>query len=296
MGKAMDCNDLTAECKCDQPSVSTSPTLTPTSPLDLTMHSKRFPFTQRSTSPVDLSMKRPVVYERQAPIENEDNFPMIITQPKPEWHYRSVKDLAKQHLPFLAGNGPQRTPIRVSVPPASHRQLYLALTIVTMKSQLHPSKVIVPARTTANIQLLTHDNNLDCLSFDENSTDYFDKNTRCIYSKISVDEHRSRSKDIRVHMFNLYQNQILTKELIEVEHLHLCKLCFWFCIQENGRYVPISQPSYSITIEEKKMSSRPSRSAQTTRPLPIPSPYAQFDISYQGDSSMDVDSNEDASQ
>jgi len=41
--------------------------------------------------------------------------PEVITQPKREWHYRSIKDLAKNHLPYVAGNGPQRTPIRVKV-------------------------------------------------------------------------------------------------------------------------------------------------------------------------------------
>jgi hypothetical protein len=41
--------------------------------------------------------------------------PIIITHPKREWHYRSIKDLAKKHIPFISGDGPQRTPIRLKV-------------------------------------------------------------------------------------------------------------------------------------------------------------------------------------
>jgi hypothetical protein len=41
--------------------------------------------------------------------------PKIVTQPKSEWHYRSIKDLAKKHIPFVSGDGPQRTPVRVRV-------------------------------------------------------------------------------------------------------------------------------------------------------------------------------------
>ena len=41
--------------------------------------------------------------------------PQILTGPKPEWHYRSTRDLAKEHIPFLSGDGPQRTPIRIKV-------------------------------------------------------------------------------------------------------------------------------------------------------------------------------------
>jgi hypothetical protein len=41
--------------------------------------------------------------------------PEILTQPKEEWHYRNMKDLGKRRLPLLAGDGPQRRPIRVKV-------------------------------------------------------------------------------------------------------------------------------------------------------------------------------------
>jgi hypothetical protein len=46
-------------------------------------------------------------------VEHEE--PMIIIQPKAEWHYRNMKDLAKKRHPFLAGDGPQRTLPRVKV-------------------------------------------------------------------------------------------------------------------------------------------------------------------------------------
>ena len=41
--------------------------------------------------------------------------PEIVIQPKEEWHYQNMKDLAKNRLPLLADDGPQRTPIRVKV-------------------------------------------------------------------------------------------------------------------------------------------------------------------------------------
>lgn len=41
--------------------------------------------------------------------------PEIITQPHAEWHYRNMKEFEKKKLPFLPGEGPQRTPIRIKV-------------------------------------------------------------------------------------------------------------------------------------------------------------------------------------
>ncbi|UJR37546.1 hypothetical protein I4U23_030247 [Adineta vaga] len=289
MVRTMDPFDMSTEYKYDQTDASMSPNLTPTSPLDLTINSKRFVFTQQSTSPVDLSMKRTTVYEKQISVEKRCEPPKIIIEPKSEWHYRSMKDLSKNHLPFLAGSGRQRTPIRVSVPSASKQEMFLGIALLTMKYQPHPSKVIVPAKTTVNNEHLTHDNNLQCLRFDENSTDYFDSETRCIFSKISHNEHHIGSKDVRVHMFNLYQNQTLTKDLIEIEQLNLCKLCFWFCVRKNGQYVSISQPSLSVIIEEKKMSnrSRPSDLMKSSSPQSTTS--SQSDTSRLDETSIDDD-------
>jgi len=93
-----------------------------TSPLDLSRTSTRFPFFHRSTStdnspssPIDLSIKSSGIDTRQTSIGYLYEQPMITTQPKRKWHYRSIKDLAKKHIPFLSGVGSQRTPIRLKV-------------------------------------------------------------------------------------------------------------------------------------------------------------------------------------
>lgn len=57
---------------------------------------------------------------------------------------------------------------------------------------------------------------------------------------------------VRIHMFNLYQNQIITKEIIEAKQLDLCRLAFWLCICENECYIPISSASYSCIIRESR--------------------------------------------
>ncbi len=94
----------------------------PTSPLDLSRTSTRFPFISPSMSiddtppsPIDVSAKVNYVDKRQMSIDYSYQEPIILTQTKPEWHYRSMKDLAKKHIPFLSGVGPQRTPIRIKV-------------------------------------------------------------------------------------------------------------------------------------------------------------------------------------
>lgn len=83
-----------------------------TSPLDLSL--KRFYYPQRSTSPSETRAKNNSNHASNF-LESIFDPPMVITQPKSEWHYRSLKDLQKKHLPYLAGIGPQRTPIRVTV-------------------------------------------------------------------------------------------------------------------------------------------------------------------------------------
>jgi len=95
----------------------------PTSPLDLSRTSTRFPFVHRSSSNddsspspiIDLSVKDNYIDQRQISIYYLYKEPMIMIEPKADWHYRSIKDLAKKHIPFLSGDGPQRTPIRLKV-------------------------------------------------------------------------------------------------------------------------------------------------------------------------------------
>jgi hypothetical protein len=74
--------------------------------------------------------------------------------------------------------------------------MYLGITVYTVNDESHPSKVIVPAKTHVNRELLTHDNNLDCLRFDQcNVMDHFDPNTRHIYSAITRAEHHVGYKE-----------------------------------------------------------------------------------------------------
>ncbi len=54
-------------------------------------------------------------------------------------------------------------------------------------------------------------------------------------------------------MFNLYQNQTITKDIIEAKQLHLCRLAFWLCFFDNNQYIPISEPSFSCIIQESKL-------------------------------------------
>jgi hypothetical protein len=54
-------------------------------------------------------------------------------------------------------------------------------------------------------------------------------------------------------MFNLYQNQRLTKEMIERAQLNKCILAFWLCVKENEKYVSISPESLSCIITESKI-------------------------------------------
>ncbi len=43
------------------------------------------------------------------------NPPIVTTEPKDEWHSRTIKELKDHKNPLLSGEGPQRTPIRVAV-------------------------------------------------------------------------------------------------------------------------------------------------------------------------------------
>jgi len=53
-------------------------------------------------------------------------------------------------------------------------------------------------------------------------------------------------------MFNLYQTQSITKDLIETRQLRQCKLAFWFCIRKRNDYIQISNISYSSIIHESE--------------------------------------------
>ena len=92
-----------------------SPDAVQTSPLDLSLKDKPFLYPQRSSSPSDSRARATHNNSRSVLIQNIPERPRVITEPKKEWHYRSLKDLQKKHLPYLAGIGPQRTPIRVTV-------------------------------------------------------------------------------------------------------------------------------------------------------------------------------------
>jgi len=270
MGKL--CDDSLNEMDCEQ-----------TSPLDLSRTGKAFHYPVRSPSPCECCRIPLPSYSRQASIETNISPPLVVTQPKREWHYRSLKDLAKNHLPYLSGIGPQRTPVRVTVPPKMDTAIYLAIELQTIQNEPHPSKVIVPAKTYVNAEQLSHDNDLSCLLFDQCSpTDFFKDDERIIYSEVTPNEHQMGHKEVRVHMFNLYQNQYLTKELIITKQLNQCKLAFWFCIRKGDEYIPISNPAFSSIIEEKKMTtrSRPSVPTQANQLSLISNPYAQFLIDY----------------
>jgi hypothetical protein len=74
--------------------------------------------------------------------------------------------------------------------------MYLGIAVVTYDAQLHDSKVIVPAKTKVNMEHLSHENNLNCLLFDEcNPTDYFHQVTRHVYLPISTNEHHAQLKE-----------------------------------------------------------------------------------------------------
>lgn len=70
------------------------------------------------------------------------------------------------------------------------------MTVVTIENELHPSKVIVPAKTHVNTENLTHDNNLDCLRFNLCSeNDKFDLESRIIYSEITPADYQREYKE-----------------------------------------------------------------------------------------------------
>lgn len=103
----------------DQSMTETSDDESQNSPLDLSIHNRYFENDSSSSLPLPLPEHIPINIPVKSEFKMETDFlydfPSILTQPKAEWHYRSIKDLAKHHIPLLSGDGPQRTPIRVQV-------------------------------------------------------------------------------------------------------------------------------------------------------------------------------------
>lgn len=58
---------------------------------------------------------------------------------------------------------------------------------------------------------------------------------------------------IRLHIINLYQDKIITKQLIKEKQLNLFKFAFWFCFCEDGKYKRVSPISITKTIRESKI-------------------------------------------
>jgi hypothetical protein len=74
--------------------------------------------------------------------------------------------------------------------------MYLGIAVVTHDRKFHDSKVIVPAKTIVNTNYLSHDNNLNCLVFDQcNPTDYFHPVTKHVYLPINTKEHKAQLKE-----------------------------------------------------------------------------------------------------
>ncbi|CAF4456897.1 unnamed protein product [Rotaria sp. Silwood2] len=221
------------------------------SPLDLSKTGKFYRCLPRS--PDVLCVKTNNTCDRQMLLSHLYDAPKLLTESKLDWHYRSIKDLAKKYIPFLSGDGPQRTPIRITVPNEYSQLMYVKISVVTHDMQPHESKVIGPPKIIVRMDQLSHDNNLNCLNFDEcNSIDYFDPITRHIYLQITPTEHSAQLKEIRIHMFNSYQNQWITKEIIEAKQLDLCRLAFQLCVVDNERYIPVSPISFTSIIRERR--------------------------------------------
>ncbi|CAF0963291.1 unnamed protein product [Adineta steineri] len=140
-----------------------------------------------------VSQSIPVSTSSEQPCEA----PSIRIQPNSDWHYRSIKDLASNHAPCLAGEGPQRTPIQVKVPPEQDRDMYLAVLTLTYNNEKHDSKVIVPENTGVNMSNFCNDNNLSRLLFDKckKQNNYCYPEDRCVYLRISPEEHEAQRKE-----------------------------------------------------------------------------------------------------
>ena len=74
--------------------------------------------------------------------------------------------------------------------------MYLAMTVRTLANTEHSSKIIVPQGTTAQEDLVSHENDLSALQFNGiKPSHYFDRETRNIYMKITSEEHEAGYKE-----------------------------------------------------------------------------------------------------
>jgi hypothetical protein len=74
--------------------------------------------------------------------------------------------------------------------------MYLGSAVRTLTNQDHRSKVIVQAAAKVNKDQHSHENNLNCLQFDEcDPMHHFDPDTRTVYMEITSAEHAARCKE-----------------------------------------------------------------------------------------------------
>ncbi len=67
---------------------------------------------------------------------------------------------------------------------------------MTYDGQPHDSKVIVPGKTKVDTEQLSHENNLNCLRFNEcDSMDYFHPTRRHVYLRINEEEDKAQLKE-----------------------------------------------------------------------------------------------------
>ncbi|UJR37547.1 hypothetical protein I4U23_030248 [Adineta vaga] len=190
--------------------------------------------------------------------------PEILKQPQENWKIRYPRDIIPQQntgaqengkifTGLLQGVGSQRSQIEVKVPLRMNRQMYLASMVRTINNLPHSLKIIVPEKTKVNKDRFNRDNYLNYFEFNNCNSNYIvDLDALIIYMKITPLEHQQQIKKIPIYMFNLYQNQHLTKDLINREQLEKCQLAFWLCVRQNGNFIRISPDSLSRIITEKK--------------------------------------------
>ena len=68
-------------------------------------------------NPVHLSSTNPTMERTPVAVSITPQLgaPKIAIQPKSKVHPRNMKELGKKEIPFLPGDGPQRTPIKIKV-------------------------------------------------------------------------------------------------------------------------------------------------------------------------------------
>ena len=74
--------------------------------------------------------------------------------------------------------------------------MHLCVATFDCHDQLHPLKVIVPAKTKTDTAHISHDNKLECLLFNEcDTTNHFDPEKRYTYLEITAAEHAAQFKE-----------------------------------------------------------------------------------------------------